>query len=136
MKIKQLIPEILMTALSLVILFGSFTFFAACPVADGGSVMSCHWAQVMVTALGGLLTVLSAAALLIPDSRVKAGVCLSTALVSVLTALVPAVLISLCKMPQMHCRVVMQPFTVLFACLTAGVSVAAAILNLKRKTKS
>ena len=41
------IPEIVMTALSLVILFGSFTFFAACPVADEGSIMSCHYAQVM-----------------------------------------------------------------------------------------
>lgn len=133
MKIKQSIPEIVMTALSLVILFGSFTFFAACPVADEGSIMSCHYAQVMVTAFGALLTVLSLAALLIPDRKVTAGICIGAALVSVMTALTPAVLIPLCKMPQMHCRLVMQPFVILLASLTAAASAFAALINLKRK---
>lgn len=133
MKIKQSIPEIIMTVISLVILFGSFTFFAACPVAEAGSVMSCHYAQVMVTAFGGLLTVLSLMALLVPDRKVKGGICIGAAFVSVLTALTPAVLIPLCKMPQMHCRLVMQPFTILLASLTAAVAVTAAILHLKRK---
>lgn len=133
MKIKQLIPAIVMTVLSLVILFGSFTFFAACPVTDDAHIMSCHYAQVMVTAFGGLLTVLSVSALLLPHDKAKGGVCISAALVSVLTALTPSVLIPLCKMPQMHCRLVMQPFVILFASLTAAAAIAAALLCLKRK---
>ncbi|MBR1482175.1 MAG: DUF4418 family protein [Ruminococcus sp.] len=136
MKIKTVIPEMVMTIFSLVILLGSFTFFAACPVSDEGNIMSCHYAQVMVTALGGLLTVLSLTALLVPDQKVKGGVCIAAAFAAVLTALTPSVLIPLCKMPQMHCRLALQPFTILFAALTAAISIIAAILHLKRKKKS
>ena len=136
MKIKRKIPELVSVLLSLLLFFGSFTVFSACSVTDASHIMPCHWAQVTVTGLGALLTVLFLAALLIPDRKIGGGICISAALVAVLTALVPGTLIRLCTMPQMHCRLVMQPFLVLLASLIAAGSLIAAIIHLKRKDKS
>lgn len=133
MKIKSLIPVFVLLVLSLFIFVGSFTLFSACPVTDESKIMPCHWAQVMITALGALLTVLSLASLFIPDRKIKSGICIGAVLVSGLTALTPGTLINLCGMQQMHCRLVMQPFVILLASLTAVASLIAAIINLKRK---
>lgn len=133
MKSKFSIPDLVTAVLSAVLLVGSFTFFAACGPKDDGSYMNCHNAQVMLTALGALLTAQSIAAFAVPDRRVKAGLNLATVLTAVLTALVPQTLISLCMMPDMHCRMVTQPVGMLLASLVAVAALVSAILNLKRK---
>lgn len=134
MKLKRLIPEIILFIFSLLICVGSFTFFSACPV-HGDTVMACRWAQNAVTALGTLLSVTSLAAVVIPDRKVKAGLELSATLTAVLTAIVPGVVINVCMMNSMRCVSTFRPFTILFASLTAVAALLSAVLNLKRKEK-
>lgn len=134
MKFKCLIPEIILLIISLLICIGSFTFFSACPVHDD-AVMACHWAQNAVTALGALLSVMSVAAVAVPDRKFKAGLELSATLTAVLTALVPGVVINVCMMNGMRCVSTFRPFTILFASLAAVAALLCAILNLKRKEK-
>lgn len=134
MKLKYHIPEMLLFIISLLICIGSFTFFPACPVHDD-AIMACHWAQNAVTALGVLLSVMSLAAVVIPDRKLKAGLELAATLTAVLTALVPGIVINVCKMSSMHCVSTFRPFTILFASLAAVIALLSAILNLKRKEK-
>lgn len=134
MKLKSLIPEIILLILSLLICIGSFTFFSACPV-HGDTVMACHWAQNAVTALGALLSAISLAAVVIPDRKLKAGLELSATLTAILTAVVPGVVINVCMMNSMRCVSTFRPFTILFASLAAVAALFGAILNLKRKEK-
>lgn len=133
MKFKFSITDLITLVLSAALLVGSFTFFAACGAKDDGSFMNCHNAQIMLTALGALLTTQSLAAFIVPDRRVKAGLNLATTLTAVVTALVPQTLIPLCMMPDMHCRSVTQPMAMLFASLVAVAALVSAVLNLKRK---
>lgn len=133
MKFKFSITDLITLVLSAALLVGSFTFFAACGAKDDGSFMNCHNAQIMLTALGALLTAQSLAAFIVPDRRVKAGLNLATTLTAVVTALVPQTLIPLCMMPDMHCRSVTQPMAMLFASLVAVAALVSAVLNLKRK---
>lgn len=134
MKLKHLIPEVILFIISLLICIGSFTFFPACPVHDD-TIMACHWAQNAVTALGALLSAMSLAAVVIPDRRIKAGLELSATLTAVLTAVVPGVVINVCMMNSMRCVSTFRPFTILFASLAAVAALLSAILNLKRKEK-
>ncbi len=134
MKLKSLIPEIILLILSLLICIGSFTFFSACPV-HGDTVMACHWAQNAVTALGALLSAISLAAVVIPDRKLKAGLELSATLTAILTAVVPGIVINVCMMNSMRCVSTFRPFTILFASLAAVAALFGAILNLKRKEK-
>lgn len=133
MKFKFSITDLITLVLSAALLVGSFTFFAACGAKDDGSFMNCHNAQIMLTALGALLTAQSLAAFIVPDRRVKAGLNLATTLTAVVTALVPQTLIPLCMMPDMHCRSVTQPMAMLFASLVAVAALVSAVLNLKRR---
>ena len=134
MKLKRLIPEIILFIFSLLICIGSFTFFSACPVHDD-TIMACHWAQNAVTALGALLSVISLAAIVIPDRKIKAGLELSATLTAVLTALIPGIVINVCMMSSMRCVSTFRPFTILFASLAAVAALFGAVLNLKRKEK-
>lgn len=126
MKLKRLIPEMILFFISLLICVGSFTFFSACPVHDD-SIMACHWAQHTVTALGALLSVLSLAAVVIPDRKIKAGLELSATLTAVLTALVPGTVINVCMMNTMRCVSTFRPFTILFASLAALAALLSAV---------
>lgn len=134
-RLKTGIAEIFLLIFGVLILVGSLTFFSACGAKEDGSFMSCHWAQMMITAFGALISAEALAAVLIPDRMFKAGLDTAAALTSALLALVPGTLIPLCMMPDMHCRAVTQPVTLLLACLAFVAAVAGLILNLKRKEK-
>ena len=134
MKLKRLIPEIILFIFSLLICIGSFSFFSACPVHDD-TIMACHWAQNAVTALGALLSVISLASIVIPDRKIKAGLELSATLTAVLTAIIPGIVINVCMMNSMRCVSTFRPFTILFASLAAVAALLSAVLNLKRKEK-
>ena len=134
-RLKIGIAEIFLLIIGLMILVGSLTFFSACGAKDYGSFMNCHWAQVMITALGGLISAEALAACIVPNRMFKAGLDLAAGLTSILTALVPGTLIPLCMMPDMHCRAVTQPVTLLLACAAFVAAIIGLILNLRRKEK-
>lgn len=134
-RLKIGIAEIILLIIGLLIFLGSLTFFSACGAKEDGSFMNCHWAQMIITALGALISAEALAAVIIPNRMFKAGLDTAAALTAVILALVPGTLIPLCMMPDMHCRAVMQPVSLLFACLAFIAAVAGLILNLKRKEK-
>jgi len=105
--------------LSVVIAVGSVSFLGPC-VHEDGSFGACHWAGQAMLGIGLLLAVLSLAALLVKDGRLRAGILFAAAAAAVLGIFVPGTLIRLCGMATMRCRAVMRPAMMLLCTLTAG----------------
>ncbi len=103
---KTVIPAAVMLALSLVILVGSATFLSPC-VHEGGTAGACHWAGRTLAGLSCVLGVL--AALSLCAGRARLGTYLSALPVCAMGILTPGVVIGLCPMSTMRCRMVMQP---------------------------
>ena len=112
--------------LSVVIAVGSVSFLGPC-VHEDGSFGSCHWAGQAMLGIGLLLAVLSLAALLVKDCRLRAGILFAAAAAAVLGIFVPGTLINLCGMATMRCRAVMRPAMTLLCVLTAVSSLAGGI---------
>ncbi len=128
--------DIVLLVINVLFLLGMLFWFGPCDhVKEDGSFMNCHWAGVVLAGTAAVMTVISLAHLLIPDTGMKAG--LSAALVpcSVFAFLVPGNLISLCMMNTMRCRSVMTPAAMVCSALvviTAAVDIA---VQLRRKAK-
>ena len=119
---KQLIPAMLMLALSVLIVIGSQTFLSPC-VHEDGAFGACHWAGKAVMGIGCVSGILAAAAIGIKKARL--GVYLSALPLCLLGIFTPGVLIDLCRMSTMRCRAVMQPamillFAAAFLCAAVG----------------
>lgn len=104
--------------LSCVIAVGSVSFLGPC-VHEDGSFGACHWAGQAMLGIGLLLAVLSLAALLVKDGRLRAGILFAATAAAVLGLFIPGTLIRLCGMATMRCRAVMRPAMMLLCALTA-----------------
>ena len=110
---RTCIPAIIVLVLSLIVAVGSQTFLGAC-VHEDGSFGACHWACRAIFGEGALLAALAVLALAM--KRERAGLYLAMIPTSALGLLTPGVLIALCKMPTMRCRMLTRPaMTILFA---------------------
>ena len=128
--------DIIFLVLSLVFLFGTKCAFHACAPKQDGSWMLCHWAEQVIVALGVVFTVLSLSRFFIRDNKIKAGISISFVPLSVLTLLVPGVLVNLCMMKEMRCHTVMRPSVVVLSILIAALSVVDSIVLLKNAKKA
>ena len=128
---KQTIPAMILLVLSLIITIGSQTFLAPC-VHEDGSFGPCHWAGQMMLGIGGVLLLLSLFVCLEKDGAVRKGVYLSMLPVAALGVLTPGVLIALCKMSTMRCRMVMQPAMTILCVLVALAALAGLLMERKK----
>lgn len=122
-----------MTALSLLLTIGVILIFPACGPKEDGSWMMCHWAGQAIFGMGIALTVISAIALIFGGGKAAAGASLSAAVLAVLTAITPEILIPLCKMPTMQCHTMMRPAVIVVSALIAVTAAVNAVIILKRK---
>ena len=98
-KIK--LTDVIIAILSLLLCIGAATFFQACGPKDDGSWMNCHWAEVTVVSLGAVMTAQGIARFFVAP-KIRIGLDISHIAISVLTAVVPGILIPLCMMNTMH----------------------------------
>lgn len=128
--------DIILLVINVLFLLGMLFWFGPCDhVKEDGSFMNCHWAGVVLAGTAAVMTVISLAHLLIPDTGMKAG--LSAALVpcSVFAFLVPENLISLCMMNTMRCRSVMTPAAMVCSALVVIAAAVDIAVQLRRKAK-
>lgn len=130
-KFKLGITEILMLALSVVYMIGIRSWFAVCPVM-GETVMACHWAGEVLGVLSILFVVLAIAHILIPDPKIKLGVDIPFACISLVAVFVPGNIISLCMSPEMKCRAATQLWTIVFCVVLVLLILADLILYASR----
>ena len=128
---KNMIPAIVITIISVLIIIGSQTFLAPC-IHEDGSYGSCHWAGQAILGLGCVLTVLGILALCV--KRTRSGIFLGILPVSIVGILTPGTLIALCRMSTMHCRAVMLP-SMLILLAVAGLASLAGMWGCLRNRK-
>ena len=126
---KQVIPSIIVLILSIVIAVGSQTFLSPC-IHEDGSFAPCHWAGQTLLGLGCTLGVLALLALCV--KRARLGVYLSALPICVLGILTPGMLIDLCRMSTMRCRMVMQPAMIILFSAVLLCSLIGAVLSARK----
>ena len=111
-------PAIALIGCSVLFLIGMFTFLSPCGPKEDGSYMNCHKAGTALTVIAVLIVLCAAALLFVKDNARTA---LSIAIFALCAAviIIPGHVISLCMMPEMQCRAVMQKGSAVFAVLIA-----------------
>jgi uncharacterized membrane protein len=105
------------STLTAVFLFAAATFMFKCPKMESGSYMNCHKANVMVAIISVILIVLNILLLLIKKRNVTNIISSLIILASIISAIVPGIIISLCMMPEMTCRAIFRPVDVICSIL-------------------
>ena len=123
---KSMIPAAEILFLSLIVVIGGMTFLSPC-VHEDGTFGSCHWAGRALQGLGCATGVLAVLALCVRHARF--GVYLSTLPVCALGILTPGMLIGLCRMSTMRCRMMMQPAMILLFSAALLCALTGAILS-------
>ena len=108
---KGRVISLISSAAGLLLTVGSMTVFSACGPKEDGTLMICHNAQIRVAMCGIGLAVLFAIAAFVKSKAIKL-ICDTAALVlSVVTFMMPGVLVQICHLSNMHCQVRLKPFT-------------------------
>ena len=126
----QPLVGVVLTVLSVLLLAGLLTFAGPCGVHDGGTVSSCHWASRASMGVGVVLALIAIVLIFERDEGERRGLSLAAALLGVLVALMPGVIVDLCMMQTMRCHVVMRPFALVIGVLIAVVGGADLIRRL------
>ena len=128
------IPEMVMTALTLLYVIGIRTWFPVCAVMSD-TVMPCHWAGEALKALSVLMLVLSAVHMLIPDQKMKLGMDIPLIGIDLLTVFLPGHVIRICAGAEMTCRSTTHPWTVAFCVVWVLAILADGLLIYSNMTK-
>ena len=123
--------DIVVAVFGLILCLGSKLIFTACEVGED-MIMSCHWAEQMMAALGCLIA-LEGLAMTIFGEKARFGGSIATLLTAILAFVTPGGLINLCKMADMHCNMMLRPFAIVMSVLIAIVSVVNIVLYLIKK---
>ncbi|MDO4798762.1 MAG: DUF4418 family protein [Coriobacteriales bacterium] len=115
----QPVAGIILAVLSVLLLVGVGGFAGPCGAHNGAMPATCQWAARAVLGVGVVSAVLSLVRIFERDEGERRGLSLSVALLGVLVAVLPGVLIDLCADPAMRCVVLMRPF-----CVAVGVAIA------------
>ena len=125
--------SIIQLIVSAVFLIGMLTFLKPCGPKEDGTFMSCHYAGTALIILSAGMLAISLAGLLLKSSAAKAAASVLQIVLSVLILIIPGTVIGLCMMPEMRCRSVMRPGSIIIAILMILVSLAGVLINRKKK---
>jgi uncharacterized membrane protein len=105
------------STLAAIFLFAAAAFMFKCPKMESGAYMNCHKANVMVAIISCILIVLNILLFLIKNRNVSSIISGLVILASIVSAIVPGIIISLCMMPEMTCRAIFRPVDVICSIL-------------------
>lgn len=110
--------DIILLLIPALLLAGILSVFQPCSPREDGSWMSCHWAGRATAGAAGAMLALSLLRLFVSKDA-KKGLDLALIVLSVLAALLPGRLISLCMMRDMRCHTLTAPCAAVLSGLTA-----------------
>jgi hypothetical protein len=117
---KNNVTGIIITFAALLLLAVSLIF--QCAPMEDGTYMNCHKANMTVAVLSCAIAALGILSLIVKEERKECIILGFTGVISVVNAMIPGILISLCMMPEMTCRAVLRPTTIfcsLIICLSS-----------------
>jgi hypothetical protein len=91
--------------------------------------MNCHKANLTVAVLSCAVTALGILSIVVKEDSKKRIMLGFTGAISVVNAVVPGILISLCMMPEMTCRAVLRPMTILCSVIICLSSITGCICS-------
>lgn len=114
--------DVILFALSAVLLLGVLTVFAPCGAKKDGGWMTCHWAGNAVAGAAAVLTALAVMRIFAKDGKAQSWLSAAMLPTALLAALIPGRLIALCMMPSMRCRAVMSPAVTVLSVLIIAIA--------------
>lgn len=117
---RRIISSLPLIILGLIIGLGPQFIFPVCEA--GEKVMKCFWTARVELGIGGLIVLLSLIYIAFRETGVRLGLVIAIFFSSILSILVPTVLIGVCGMATMQCRVQTLPALVVSGALTALIS--------------
>ncbi len=107
--------DFLLLGLSVLYMIALLTVLHACDAREDGSRMSCYiaWMCLLITAVIDII--LSLIHFIVSDLNIKRILDLGIFVISAVIFLIPGRIVELCMMPDMHCRAVMRPGSIVFA---------------------
>ena len=102
-KIRFAVTDLMLIVMSILLLCGINFWFPVC-TATGEKVMSCHWAGRTLSAAAWLVLAIALIHLAVPCDRIKTGMDISCALISVFIMMIPGKVIAICRDSSMHCH--------------------------------
>ena len=116
---KRALTTVLLPIAGIVVLAALMTVLAPCGPKEDGTFMSCHYAGQALRILAGVSVIVSLASCMADPAAGKIHMA-ADVLVMFLSAamiLIPGNVIHLCMMPEMQCRAVMKPGSMVLAVL-------------------
>lgn len=98
--------------LNILLIIGTATFFSSCGAKDDGSFMHCHTACRMVQLVTAMMIVADLIGVFLRNEKIKKIIMIIQIAAAAVAMFIPGKIISLCMMPQMHCRMLMRPFVI------------------------
>ncbi len=124
--------DIALAFLSLFLCLGAAFLFHPCGPKADGSWMLCHWAGNMIVALGAAFSAASLARFFLPKD-IRTGLSIAFIPFSIVTILVPGVLVRMCAMKDMRCWSATRPAALIIAIAIFALSVVDIIFSAIKK---
>ena len=118
---------------SAVFLIGMLTFLKPCGLKEDGTFMSCHYAGTALVVLAAGMMAVSLLGLFLRGGTARTAAGVLQIVFSALVLIIPGTVIGLCMMPEMRCRAVMRPGSIIFAVLMILVSLAGILISRRKK---
>ena len=112
---------VLVLCLDAILAAGLLTFAGPCGHLDGSAEPNCLWASRATLGVATVIAVLAIVRIFETDEGERRGLSLGCALLGLLAASMPSLIIGLCVNPAMPCNAVMRPFV-----LCVGICIALA----------
>ena len=110
-KFKLTILDIAIVVVSIFFVIGINFWFNGCENEN----MSCHQAEKMITTLAIVMLIVAILKVACPIKNYKIGMSFTNVVLSIVTTLVPTLIINLCGMDSMRCNKYMKPYTIAFS---------------------
>ena len=126
--------DIVAAVVSVLVILGVLTFAGPC-VHDDGSAAMCSGAGQGILWVGIIALIASLARMLMPGKALKVVFGAVVAVLGIVVALMPGVIMPLCMMQTMHCQTVMRPVAMVLGIVLAIVAVAGIVMSLRGRKK-
>lgn len=130
-KLRNNVLDAILILLSLLLTVGTATIFQTCGPMEDGKYMACHWAGVVIVAIGVTLTVQNIVRLTLSNSDTRRGISIATLLTAILAVAIPGRIVNLCMKSDMQCQAVTKPVATVICILLIIVLIVDIIFNSK-----
>lgn len=130
-KLRNHVLDAILILLSLLLAVGTATIFQTCGPMEDGKYMTCHWAGLVVVAIGVVLTVQGIVRLFTFELNARRGISIASLTTAVLAIAVPDKLVGICGMNSMQCQLVTKPVVTVISILIIVALIVDIILSSK-----